>query len=566
MVAGSRPSIAAIAALHASGHTFLRSLRAWAHASNSTDGRLALDRRTGLIVTVLALVLAVAGPVLLALHVAHRQAVAAETQRAESYAREVLAGLEATADEIDAAFAALAADPSTDPCSTGRLALLRRLDLASSRIQALGRMSGDALVCFSLQSGVETWDLGPVDSVQPDGDRLRHDVALPGSPGVRFLVIERDGHAALVPRDAALDAMSEAEDVALATLAGSDFRILSSRGELRPQWAAALGGQHEATFVEDGRVVAVVASKRHAFGAVASLATVEPGRRVAAMALLVAPAGLVAGLLMVFAVHHESKRQLALPAVIRSALRRQEFFLAYQPVIDLTTRRWVGAEALIRWQRSTGEIVQPHEFLAAAEDAGLIQSITRRVFELVAKDAVGLFEQHPRFQLALNLTAADLHDETTVGHLRVLAEQLHASPGNLLIEATERGFANPRLAGLIVEKLYSAGMRVAIDDFGLGNSSLSQLQRIKLDYLKIDKSFIDTIGTGAATSEVIVRIVEIARALKLEMIAEAVESEEQARFLQEHGVRYAQGWLFARPLPLSELRERLAKQDAAASA
>lgn len=522
-----------------------------------------MDRRTGLTVTLLAIVLTITGPSLLALHLAQRDALATETQRALAQARGVLSRADAIADEIDAAFAALAAVESADPCSSSRLALMRRLDFGASRIEALGRMSGDVLVCFSLQRGVETFDLGQVDSVQPNGDRLRHDVLLTGIPGVHFLVVERAGHAALVDRDVLIDATPGAKDVSLVTLTSTEHRPLASRGEIRPQWIAALGERHEATFVDADRVVAVVASERHAFGAVASLATAESKRRVAAMAMQIVPAGIVAGLAMMLAVFHESKRQLALPAVIQSALRRREFFLAYQPVIDLTTRQWVGAEALIRWQRSNGEIVQPKEFLSSAEDAGLIQGITRRVFELVAQDAAGLFEHHPGFLLALNLSAADLHDETTVAQLRALAEQLHAHPGNLVIEATERGFANPRLASLIVEKLYSAGMRVAIDDFGTGRSSLSQLQQIKLDYLKIDKSFVDTIGTGAATSEVVVHIIQMAHALKLEMIAEGVESEEQATFLQERGVRFAQGWLFARPLPLSELRERLARMGKA---
>jgi sensor c-di-GMP phosphodiesterase-like protein len=301
---------------------------------------------------------------------------------------------------------------------------------------------------------------------------------------------------------------------------------------------------------------------QHATSVDGSLAYAD--RRVATLALWVVPAGIVAGLLIVFVVYQETKRQLAPSSMIQSALQRQEFFLAYQPVVDLATRKWVGAEALIRWQRSNGEIVHPHEFLAAAEDAGLIQRITLRVFELVARDAVGLFEQHPGFQLALNLSAADLHDDATLTHLRALAARLHAARGNLVIEANERGFANPRLAGLIADKLYSAGVRVAIDDFGTGHSCLSQLQRIKLDYLKVDRSFVDTIGTEAATSEVVVRIIAIAQALQLDVIAEGVESEAQASFLQQRGVRYAQGWLFARPLSLDDVREQLAKQAAAA--
>lgn len=515
--------------------------------------------------TVLALVLAVAGPVLVALQVAYRQAIAAETQRALAHAHAVLARADATIEQLDAAFGALGADPSPELCSTDRLELMRRIDHAANRIQALGRMSGDALVCSTLQRGVEALDLGAADAVEPGGDRQRFEVELPASPGLRFFGVERGGHLALLQPNEALEASAAPPEFALALLAGRPPRILSARGEIAPHWLTAGDGQPATTWVDAGRIVAVVRSERHAYGAVAAVATTEPRRRVIEMALWLVPAGMLASLLTVWLVYQESKRQLALPGVIRSALRRHEFFLAYQPVIDLATRRWIGAEALIRWQRSSGELVQPHEFLAAAEDAGLIQGITRRVFELVAEDATGLFEQFPGFQLALNLTTADLHDETTIGQLRTLAAQLHAKSGNLVIEATERGFANPRLAGLIVDKLYSAGMRVAIDDFGVGNSNLAQLQKIKLDYLKIDKSFVDTIGTGAPTSEVIVRIVEIAQALGLQMIAEGVESEAQATFLRKHGVRYAQGWLFARPLSLAELREQLARQDAAAA-
>jgi sensor c-di-GMP phosphodiesterase-like protein len=519
-----------------------------------------LDRRTLWIVTLLAMLLAIAGPILLALHLARREALADHTARALGHARDLLARAEADADQLDAVFSALALAAPAEACTPERRALLRRLELGAGRIALLGQVAGDTVACYPAQQDGETLALGPAGAPQPNGDRLRFDVALPGVPAARFLVVERAGHAAFVAQDGTLGLSSTDDDTVLALLAGAERRVLAARGEFRPEWIAALGAQPEATVLEADRIVALAASPRHSLAAVAALPTASLGRRVATMALLVVPAGIVAGLVMILAVYHESKARLAMPAVIRAALRRGEFFLDYQPVIELATRRWIGAEALIRWQRSSGEIMQPNLFLAAAEDAGLIQCITRRVFELVARDAAGLFEQHPGFHLALNLSAADLYDEGTLTQLRALAGQLHARPGNLVIEATERGFANPRLAGLVVEKLFSAGIRVAIDDFGTGHAGLAQLQHVKVDFLKIDRSFVETIGTDAATSDVVAHIIQIARTLKLELIAEGVETEEQAGFLRERGVRYAQGWLFARPLSLAELRERLARQ------
>jgi sensor c-di-GMP phosphodiesterase-like protein len=517
-----------------------------------------MKKSTGLFLTILAALVAGVLPMLFAVNLAKRAALDAEQDRALAFAQDVLVRAEMTADQMASGIDALKHASRDAPCSEQNLALMRRLDLRSTNLQAIGYVSGNVLLCSSLGAEVANISLGPPDVVRPNGVKIRNDVVFPFAPATRFIVVEYANYAAVIHKDTAFALTSGVEHASLALVGTPGNQVLAVRGMADPRWVDALPPGRIASAASGDYVVARIVSSRYNLMAISAVPIAHLNARVTKLVWEMVPVGFLVGVMMALGVYYVARARTAMPSVIKSGLRRDEFFLLYQPVVDLRTGRWVGAEALIRWQRLDGEVVQPDDFIAVAENNGLITRITERVVELVRRDAVLLHELHQDLHLGINLAPEDLHDHRTIGLLTRLLDEMRGGPGNLMVEATERGFTNPATAAPVIRALRAAGIRVAIDDFGTGYSSLASLQSLEVDYLKIDKAFVDTLGTDAATGTVALHIIDMAKALNLQMIAEGVTTEAQAATLRERGVQYAQGFLYAKPMTIGDLLAALA--------
>jgi sensor c-di-GMP phosphodiesterase-like protein len=516
-----------------------------------------LTKSTAIALTLSLATFAIGAPIWFAIEESKKQGFDAETDRVLAYAKDVLHRSDATADQVAAGIAKIKKEGSREPCSEKNMEIMRQIDLASSYIQAFGHVAGDTLVCSSLGKQGTGLALGPVDLTTSRGTVIRNQVKLPFTGDSTFIVLERDGYAAVIHKDLPIDATTNDKDVALAIFSVEKKAPLSSKGPINPDWPAMLKDRNEVTFSDGRFVVAVVKSARYLTAAVAAAPVTHLEARTSEVARRLVPIGIFAGIALTLAILYLARLQLALPTAIKAGLKRNEFFLAYQPIVDLQTGKWVGVEALLRWRRPVGEIVSPDFFIPIAEESGLIERITERVLALVARDIGDVFQRHPDFHVAINLSAADIHSKRTPMLLSGFLRDTGAGPKNLIVEATERGFLQVNIAREVTGELRAGGIRIAIDDFGTGYSSLSYLQTFELDFLKIDRSFVETIGTDAPTSHVVMHIIGMAKDLRLEMIAEGVETEAQAKFLRDHGVQYAQGWLFGKPMSFAEIVGRL---------
>jgi diguanylate cyclase (GGDEF)-like protein/PAS domain S-box-containing protein len=248
--------------------------------------------------------------------------------------------------------------------------------------------------------------------------------------------------------------------------------------------------------------------------------------------------------------HLASARRVVLESELRRAVERQQFILHYQPVRDLRSGEVVGSEALLRWNHPKRGLVGPTELIPTLESSGLIAEVGRWVVDEACRQAATWAVEVPSLQwTAVNVSAAQLRGDSFVRFVRDSIARHGLSAARLSIEITESlALDDSAETSDLLRRLRELGARIAVDDFGTGYSSLAYLRRLPIDRIKIDRSFVEGVGSDAESTAVARVIVELARSLRLTTVAEGIETAVQEQALTEMGCDMGQGFLRGRPM------------------
>jgi EAL domain-containing protein (putative c-di-GMP-specific phosphodiesterase class I) len=249
------------------------------------------------------------------------------------------------------------------------------------------------------------------------------------------------------------------------------------------------------------------------------------------------------------------------------AIRDDEFLPYYQPVVDLQSGRLIGAEVLVRWRRPDGSFVEPNAFVLLLETSGLVLEFTRKLMRLVRKDLADAVGRRPNMNIAFNVAPRHFDDALILHDVGTIFDGSTIRLSQIVLELTERhevvNFTDMRRT---IAALQRVGCKVAIDDVGTGHSGLSYILKLGVDIIKIDKIFVEAIGSEGHSKLIIETLIDLAKNMRMEIIAEGVETFDQVTYLRDRGIGAAQGYVFAPPLPAATFLQLLEAMDPLADA
>jgi sensor c-di-GMP phosphodiesterase-like protein len=478
--------------------------------------------------------------------------------RLDQYASQLIADSEASASELRTALTALDVSPS-GACSAGEISYFRALLFESDYLKDAGRMREDGRIECSAALGRRSRASAPSrpDFILKDGTSIYKDLPqyqnsdLPamtlqrGNSFVAFIPMIRM-HLQPAPLRYTVTTTNETAQEA-GTLMGDPL----PPGAPKPTEE---GKQRIGESMYATRCSIRFFTCATAFTTLPEIVHTNEARFYGCIGLC----GLFGGLAGL-AISLLYRRNKSMEQQLRRAIRRNELKVVYQPLVDLATEQIIGAEALSRWTDEEGHVVNPEFFIHIAEERGFIRDITRFVVRRVLKDFAQAMRSNPDFRVSINVTASDLADP---GFLKMLDDSLaqaKVAAQSLTIEITESCTVRHQVAKETIRGLRQRGHSVHIDDFGTGYSSLAYLHDLSVDAIKIDKAFTQAIGTGSVTVAILPQILAMAEALQLGVIAEGIETTQQASYFAGSAQAVlGQGWLFGRPIPAANFLQLLA--------
>jgi sensor c-di-GMP phosphodiesterase-like protein len=446
-------------------------------------------------------------------------------------------------------------------CSDAELTLMRDLLFNSIDVQEIERIRENKVICTAMMGRLPAPLAMPAPDLVAGDNRLSADAPVPISSTSRGFIAERDGLAMVFNPDAVkyLDALPmrysglyfDWEKMTMLRGFGHPMPLTSE--EVAAQKLIERGGVYYLPRCNRSTVSCIVVSEPRAN-------MLARGHGFTAALLL---AGTFAGgaLALVFILLY--RKQLTLESQLRRAIHKNAITLVYQPVVRIDSGKMIGAEALARWVDESGEQIRPDIFIALAEEKGFVKQITELVVQR-AIDELGDLLRAGAFQVTINITAQDLADPEFFASLNRSMAQAKILPSAIGLELTERSIANQETIVHAISLLSQSGHAVYIDDFGTGYSSLSYLNSLAASTIKIDRSFTQTVGTGAVTASVVPQILEMADQLHLAVVVEGIETAEQADYFRKLGGKIqGQGWYYGRPVSAAKMHELFPAPSAA---
>jgi sensor c-di-GMP phosphodiesterase-like protein len=277
--------------------------------------------------------------------------------------------------------------------------------------------------------------------------------------------------------------------------------------------------------------------------------------------------GAVIIILGVFSIMMPKRRPGDPVAELERALAAGEFVPYYQPIVDIRSGQLRGAEVLVRWRKPDGSLVYPGSFIPLAESSGMIRAMTRDLMKRVCIEVGAALSVRPALKISFNFAGQLFSDESIVKDVRNIFSGSPIKLSQVVLEVTERDpIENFTATRQTIAALQELGVRIAIDDVGTGHSGLSYMLKLGVDIIKIDKMFVDAIGTDRNSTTIVETLVDLAHNMRMDVVAEGVENFEQVMYLRELGVRSAQGYVFAPPLPGKSFLQLIEATDPLAAA